>query len=102
MQLRIISIRPKTPAGALALGACVLVAGAALLAIGAALLLTLGVVAVAAGAGVVVYRSIRGDRRSGQLPGARQPLGRALDPRLEIRAPRESPPSRRELPPGER
>ena len=95
MQHHVIHIRPTSRAGTIAVATGVIVVGGALVVVGATLLLALGVVAGAAGAGVVAWRRLTG--RSGAPPA--EPLARVrpLDPSLEVFP--ESQPEVKRLPP---
>lgn len=94
--MRIIHIQPRSRAGALALGAGVVIAGAVLLVVGLSLLLALAAGGVIAGTGYALYRRITGQRR-GRMPGSRRGAAAlGLDPRLEVHPPDEQ---KRHLPP---
>lgn len=89
MQYRGLRIQPTSRAGALALGAGIVLIGGTLIMVGLTLLLALAIGGVVFGAGVLLYRRLTGRwRRPLSRPagtaGAVSRLG--LDPRLEIRA----------------
>lgn len=95
MNHRVIHIQGTGRAGALALGAAVVVVGGVLVVVGATILVGLGVVGAAAGAGIVAWRRLTGRGR----PSTIEPLarGRPLDPGLEVFP--EGEPEVRRLPP---
>ena len=89
MPVRIVTIQPRSRAGAVALAAGIVVVGGVLVVLGAALLLTLAATAVVVGTGAVVWHRLAGGARRSP---AGAPLARAgLDPRLEVHPePREA------------
>ena len=90
---RSIGIAPRSRAGAIALGATVLVLGGALVVIGATVLLAAAAVGVVAGTGVLLYRRLTGRSTRPAAPAMPSPAG--LDPRLEVFPPDDD----RRLPP---
>ncbi len=97
MPVRVVHIQPKSRAGALALGAGVVVVGTVLVVVGISLLLALTAGGIVAGTGYALYRRITGRGLLGaprRAPGA---AGLGLDPRLEVK-PGSGPASRRALP----
>lgn len=82
MNRRVIHIQGTSRAGALAVGAGVIVVGGALVVVGATILVGLTVVGATAGAGILAWRRLTGRGR----PPAAEPLARVrpLDPALEV------------------
>ena len=84
MPVRVIQIQPKTKAGALALGAGVVVVGAVFVVVGLSLLLALTAGGLIAGTGYAMYRRLTGRGMLG-APKHGGAAGLGLDPRLEVR-----------------
>jgi len=99
MPVRVIHIQPKTKAGALALGAGVVVVGAVFVVVGLSLLLALTAGGLIAGTGYAVYRRLTGRGVLGLPKRGAGASGLGLDPRLEVRPGAGQPNSTRVLPP---
>jgi hypothetical protein len=84
--VKVIRLRIENRAVALLLTILIIALGVTFLTVGVALLAGLAVTGAVVGAGMAVYRRLRGKR--GPLSGQRLSSGNRLDPSLEVQPPR--------------